>query len=233
MFEVNGVYANRIGKYTVIAMNPPKMTVRYEDGTEATLRISVQERIWENIEVEFRAAELSRIKKENKKKAAVGLDTNFFIKVVSISEGNEIAFAGWTEKVVMESTTEGDPKLKSGDRLLFYVLEASAFIAVATITGKAKRANPSNYFFKIDASKMDFFPIDIDASVTHLDKGYTTESIDLESQPTFKRMNLAPESLLEINEDDFELVAELITEVLEEIEEDEDDEADYSEEDEV
>lgn len=234
MFEVNGVYANRIGKYTVIAINPPKMTVRYEDGSEADLRMSVQERIWENIEADFRAAELARQKseKKKKKKAPVGQESNFYIKVVSVSEGNELTFSGWSEKVVMQSLNPEDPKLVAGDRLLLYVLEAKAFVAVATLTGKAKRANPSNYFFKVDAKKMDFFPIDIDAYVTHLDKGYTIDTIELESQPEFKKMSLPPESLLEINEDDFELIAEYVTEVLEEIEEEIEDDDDYSEEDE-
>ena len=233
MFEVNGVYANRNGKYTVLAINHPKMTVRYEDGTQADLRISVQERIWENIEAEFRAAEISRAKSQKKKKKApVGLDNNFYIKVVSVVEGNDLSYAGWSEKVVMESVKKEDPKLKAGDRLLFYVLEAKTFVAVATLTGKAKRANPSNYFYKIDAKKMDFFPIDIDASVTHLDTGYTIDSIELESQPNLKNLSLDNETILEINEDDFELVAEMITEVVEEIEEDMEDETDYSEEDE-
>ncbi|MEM7333713.1 MAG: EVE domain-containing protein [Chloroflexota bacterium] len=232
MFEVNGVYANRIGKYTVLAINGPKMTVRYEDGSEADLRISVQERIWENIEAEFRASELKNTKSKKKKRAPVGLDNSFYIKVVSVIEGNDLSYAGWSEKVVMESLKKEDPKMKAGDRLLFYVREVKTFVAVATITGKAKRANPSNYFYKVDAKKMDFFPIDIDASVTHLDTGYTIDSIDLESQPNLKNFTLDEESLLEINEDDFELVAEMITEVVEEIEEDSEEVADYSEEDE-
>lgn len=232
MFEVNGVYANRNGKYTVLALTPPKMTVRYEDGTEADLRINVQERIWENIEDEFTAAELSRMKSK-KKKTAVGQENKFYIKVVSVSEGNDLTFSGWTERVVMQSLKEDDPKLEPGDRLLFYVLEAKAFVAVATITGKAKNVPPSNYFFKVeDKGKLDFFPIDIDAFVTTLDKGYTIDTIELESQPTFKKMTLDEEMLLEINEDDFELIAEYVTEVLEEIEEDLEDEDDYTEEDE-
>ena len=60
MFEVNGVYANRKGRYTVLAVNPPKMRVRYDDGTEAELRIDMQARIWENISAEFEAQEASR-----------------------------------------------------------------------------------------------------------------------------------------------------------------------------
>ena len=35
MFELNGVYRNRIGEYTVVALNGPRMVVRYADGSEA------------------------------------------------------------------------------------------------------------------------------------------------------------------------------------------------------
>jgi hypothetical protein len=61
MFEINGVYANRKGEYTVIALNPPRMTVRYADGTEADLKIEMQERIWENIRVEYEAAQAKKV----------------------------------------------------------------------------------------------------------------------------------------------------------------------------
>lgn len=231
MFEVGGTYANRIGKYTVTALNGPKMRVRYEDGSEADLRISVQERIWENIEADFRASEMSR--KKNKRPAVVGQETNFYIKAVSITEGEDLTFAGWAEKVVMESLNPDDPKLNTGDRLLFFILESKTFVGVATVTGDPKKADPSNYFYKLDEPKMDFFPIDIDAEVAKIEYGATVDSVELESQPSFRRMTLPAESLLAINEDDFELVAELITEVVEEIEEDDDlDEDDYSEEDE-
>ncbi len=52
MFEVNGEYANRKGKYTVLAIDGPIMSVRYEDGTHADLKINIQQRIWENIVAE-------------------------------------------------------------------------------------------------------------------------------------------------------------------------------------
>ena len=52
MFEVGGEYANRNGKYKVLEINDPKMTVEYEDGTTAELRMNIQERIWENIQAE-------------------------------------------------------------------------------------------------------------------------------------------------------------------------------------
>lgn len=134
----------------------------------------------------------------------------------------------------MQSLNESDPKLNQGDRILFYVLETKNFVGVATITGDAKKAEPSTYFYKVDTGKVDFFPVDIDAFVTQTDNGALIDTIELESQPNFRRMRLPPESLLEINEDDFEMVSELVTEVLEEIEEEiDDDDDDYSEEDEL
>ncbi|MCZ7668010.1 MAG: hypothetical protein M5U34_12860 [Chloroflexi bacterium] len=41
-FELNNTYANRKGKYTVIEINGPKMRVRYEDGSEAELRMDLR-----------------------------------------------------------------------------------------------------------------------------------------------------------------------------------------------
>ena len=49
MFELNGVYRNRTGEYTVLAMKGTHMTVRYTDGSEAELNTNIQARIWENI----------------------------------------------------------------------------------------------------------------------------------------------------------------------------------------
>ena len=60
MFEVNQSYANRKGKYTVLEVNPPKMRVRYEDGTEAELNVEIQTRIWENIQSEEEARVVAR-----------------------------------------------------------------------------------------------------------------------------------------------------------------------------
>jgi hypothetical protein len=66
MFEINGVYANRKGEYTVIALNPPKMTVRYNDGSEVELKIEMQERIWENIRVEYEAKQAKKVSRQRR-----------------------------------------------------------------------------------------------------------------------------------------------------------------------
>ena len=44
--------------------------------------------------------------------------------------------------------------------------------------------------------------------------------MDLESQPKFRNLRIDPEAFLPINEDDFELLAELVTELTESDEED-------------
>lgn len=225
MFEINGVYANRRGKYTVLAINPPKMTVRYEDGIEAELKIDLQARIWENIAVEFEAKEASRQARAARRRIA-SKETSYFIKVVSVPSTSEMLFPGWTEQVVLAPPKKSDVKVKFGDRLIFYAIETRTFIAVATITGKAKYVNPKDYFFNIDTEKAGFFPLDIDASATRLEQGAHVDSVELESQPKFKRLRLIPEAYLNINEDDFELLAELLTEVVEDADDESDDDHD-------
>ena len=102
-------------------------------------------------------------------------------------------------------------------------METRTFFAVATITSDSETADPKKYFFTVEQDKVDFFPIDIDASATKLTKGTDVDSVELESQPKFGRLRLSPESFLEISEDDFELLSEALSEVVEEDEENDDD----------
>ena len=228
MFEINGVYANRIGKYTVLALNPPKMKVRYEDGTEAELKIDLQARIWENIATEFEAREASRQARAARR--SINNDTRYFIKVISVPTVNEMVFPGWAEQVILAPTSKDDVTVKFGDRIIFYAIESRTFFAVATITGEAAMVDPKEYFFHIDLDKAGFFPIDIDSASDRLQKGADVDSVELESQPKFKNLRLEPETYLEINEDDFELLAESLTEVVEDADEDEDDDDDDDDE---
>lgn len=231
MFEVNGVYANRKGKYTVLELMPPKMKVRYEDGTEAELKIDVQARIWDNISVEFEAKELSRQARAARR--SVNKDTHYYIKVISVPSPSEMLFPGWAERVVMGPADSSGKKLKLGDRLIFYALETRTFFAVATITGEEKRADPKEYFFAVNDDERGFYAIDIDAAAGDLDKGASVDSVELETLPNFQRLRLEAEGFYEINEDDFELLAEVLTEVVEEEEEEFEVEDDlYDEEDE-
>ena len=230
MFEVNGTYANRKGEYTVLDINPPKMRVRYtEDGSEAELKIELQARIWENIAAEYEAKAASRSARAAKRKGVAA--ANHYIKVVSVPIVDEMTFPGWPERVVMAPLASSDITLQSGDRLIFYALETQTFFAVATITGEAKEVNPKEFFFTVPVEIASFFPLDIDAVSSKLEKGADIDAVELESQPRFKRLRLEAEAFYPINEDDFELLAEALTEVAEDEEEEAEDD-DFEEDDE-
>lgn len=224
MFAVNGNYSNRIGKYTVLSINGPKMYVRYENGTEAELRIDVQERIWANIVAEQEAKAASRTARSR------GMANDYFIKAVSISTPGELAFPGWQERVILAGSPEQVNRIDPGDRIIYYALETQTFFAVATITGPAFEANPKDYFFNSEAQTLFFFPVDVDAAAFTLETGLSVDAVELESIPNFRKLRLEQESFYKINEDDFELVAELLTEVSEdESEELEEEEEEFEE----
>ena len=48
-FEVGKEYRNRNGIYEVLAIEEPKMRIRYEDGHEDVVTIAIQARIWQAI----------------------------------------------------------------------------------------------------------------------------------------------------------------------------------------
>jgi len=186
MFEVDGVYANRKGKYKVLAINPPKMSVRYEDGTLAELNINVQERIWENILVEQQA---QTAKEESKRRKGLQ-SARHFIKVISIPSEDEFMFPGWQERVVMDAGLEPAIQIKAGDRLIYYAIEAQVFFAVATITGKGFEANPIDYFYPTDKTSARFFPVDMDASAPTRNWPCRANRWNWKAIRTFKRLNL-------------------------------------------
>lgn len=227
MFEVNGVYANRKGKYTVLELSGDKMHVRYEDGSEADLRMELQERIWQNIAAEEEAKEAVRRAREAKRR--LSQNTNYFIKVFSIP-ADDLTFPGWQERVMFIAANSPVRPETPGDRLIYYSAEAHAFFAVVTITGPSVMVNPKKYTFAVNQTEGEFYPIDIDASAPKPSMGVYYDSIELESQPHFGKTSLPAESFVQINEDDFELLAEALTEISEddelldedEIEDDED-----------
>lgn len=55
-FEVGKMYRNRIGEYTVTAIDGDKMTIRYASGSTLVTSAAIQSRIWENIQFEEQAA---------------------------------------------------------------------------------------------------------------------------------------------------------------------------------
>lgn len=226
MFEVNGEYANRKGKYTVLTIDGPTMSVRYEDGSEAELNIHIQERIWENIRAEQEDLAAKSSARQQRHAASLASNASHYIKVVSIPPGEELAFPGWDSRVVMVDTIEKPKRVKKGDRLIFFAQEEEKFFAVATVTSDPFEADPKKYTFVTDVDSAEFCQIDIDADTGKLESGVDLDAIELESCPEFGKKPVKPESFCSISEDDFELLAEALTEITEledEIDEDEDD----------
>lgn len=228
MFEVNGVYANRKSKYTVLEVYPPKMLVRYEDGSEAELNMNVQARIWENIAAEMEAQEAKRSARAARQGGAIN---QHYLKLISLPDTDDLTFPGWPERVIMAPTPEDVDAVKKGDRIIVYLIEPQIFFAVATITSDPYENNPKDYFFNVDAHRAYFFSIDIDAEAHNLKQAVLIDSVELESYPNLMKMRLQPESFLKMSEDDFELLAELLTEVSEDDEEELEEEEEFEEED--
>jgi hypothetical protein len=224
MFEVNQSYANRRGRYTVLSINPPKMTVRFEDGEVADLNIGIQHRIWENIQAEEEARNASRSRAFRHQTSQ---DTQHFIKAISMLAAEELTFPGWKERVAISSDAGQTVHLQTGDRLIYYAIEPQVFFAVATITGVSVAATAKDEA----AEQVRYFPIDLDAHAHNLEHAIHLDSVELESHTRIKDLLSRPDTYVQITEDDFELLAELLTEVAED-EEDQDDEDEEDEEDE-
>ncbi|MBE2222796.1 MAG: EVE domain-containing protein [Anaerolineae bacterium] len=226
MFEINGKYENRKGKYTVLEINDPKMLVRFDDGTEAELRIELQARIWENIAAEIEAKEAKKITR-----AASGVSTNqHFIQCISLPDVEELTFPGWPEKVIIARRPGDVETVKKGDRVIIYLIEPQVFYAVATITSDPVEKNPKDFFYNIEQEQAYFFSFDIDAEAQSMETAVSIDAVELESYPKLAKMRLEADAYLKMSEDDFELLAELLTEVTEDDDEDEEeDEEDFEE----
>lgn len=209
MFEVNGMYANRKGNYTVTNLTGDRMDIRYEDGSEANLKISVQERIWENIDVERQTVVAKTIKRP--KKSASG--TNFYIKTVSISDEHSLNTIGLQRR---RAATKPNSGITQGDRLIYFAVEPKLFIAVATITAKPKKGKAVDYLFgdgENPKAKVEAHPIDIDAHIENAAAAIPVGITELESLPNHSDTLVVAHEYFPINEDDFELLAELVMEV--------------------
>ncbi len=210
MFEVGGQYANRIGDYEVLEINGNKMLVRYEDGSEANLNMGIQERIWENIQADVEAQN-----SRNRKRKKAGSQVSHYIKSIAVFNNEDLNTAAI--RATVTPTGPKGPAIKSGDRFIYYSVSSRAFFAVATITGEPKKASGKDYadlgFSK--GTSMRVYPIDIDAFAPKMDQALWLDSTELESQPKYKELLAEGQVHLSITEDDFELLAEALTEYAE------------------
>ena len=211
MFEVDGRYANRKGYYTVLSINPPKMTVRFDDGSIADLRIGIQERIWENLQAEMAKASGSGSSRRGSHPAG----TRFYIKSIPAITEDDMDLPNIKDYLVVFAMEGGE--VKAGDRFIYLAYEQGIVFAVATITGEAARIKGAAYN---DLTDVDVFPVDIDTFVNRYNAAISVDSIELDSQPDFAKKLATPDAMLEITEDEFENVAEMLSEEFEEDDED-------------
>jgi hypothetical protein len=212
MFEVGSNYANRIGRYTVLEINEPKMTVNYEDGSKAELSINIQYRIWENIVAEELVVS-NRGNQDRKSKNTQG--TQFFVRPVDSLTADSLSAKGVKEQITKDELTE--IKIGQNDRLIYYAMESQVYFAVGTITGEAAKptARDKRADKGLDKSIL-LLPVEVDARAVKLESALAVDSMEIESQPEIREMLHRAKSFIAISEDDFELLAEYLTEVTEE-----------------
>jgi hypothetical protein len=213
-FEIGAEYENRIGNYTVLEINDSKMLVKYKDGTTAELSVRIQHRIWENIVTERESEQVLTPRRRKKK---VGDRTHFYIKPTSMMTVEELSTSSKPEGV--PAIGKWLTTIRRGDRLLYYAQETHVFFAVVTITGPGKKPKQRGRSKK-KGNAILYFPVDVDAYVIDLKKAVLASTVELESQPKFMNVLSESDDYLEINEDEFELLAEMLTEVSEEDKED-------------
>ncbi len=206
MFDVGGEYANRIGRYKVLELRDSKMTVEYEDGSTAELSINIQTRIWENILTD-QESPIRRTKRKPRRKKR-SKKNRFYIKPILVLAAEEVITPGRQGKV--ESTEKAKRQIKPGDRLIYYAADRRVFFAAVTITGAASKVK-STTKTKSEASYR--FPVDVDAFTQNLSKAVQLSSVELESQSNIQETLANGGEYVEISENDFELLAELLTEL--------------------
>lgn len=223
MFEEGKSYANRNGTYTVLEVNGPKMKVRYDDGSEAELNVRLQQRIWDNIVAEQEARQMRRAVRKRS-----ALDARYLIHTIGAAV-DELTDPSWARSVGVKGELAG--QLRAGDRLLFFASENQAFFAAGTITGTVTA--PKDEDSEERETAMRYFSVELDAHATDTDEAVLLEAADLDNERQLRPLLNRPGSDILIQEDEFEDLAEMLTEHTEaEEEEDEvelDDEDEYEE----
>ena len=215
MFEVGGHYSNRIGEYTVLEISEPRMKVQYKDGSTAELSIHIQQRIWENIQNE-QEAQRSRSTRTKKKSTSTG--NNFFIRSIKMLDAEQIMVPGMRERGPAKEVTR--KRIDQGDRLIYYAIENGAFFAVATITGKPSKPTAKDQRTEKTDEELLYFTVDVDARITDFAKAVPFESVEFEEESKIGELIGKGGSFAPITEDEFEILAELLTESTEDEEED-------------
>jgi len=233
-FQVNQQYANRNGRYTVLAVKGDQIHVRYDDGKEAHLKINIQARIWNNMTIEQQVSAARRNKRRDAVHRSVFGDgeqaAGYYIKIINAPLLDEFNFPGWADNVLMVPDEEQAAAIHPDDRILIYVLNAGTFVASVTVTGDAQMESPKVYFYPAAISKKiplaPFFPIEVDSAAKNLMDGISYNAVGIDKLADFnkqlKKDNIEAESLIKIDENYFESIAELLLDLSDDDEDDED-----------
>jgi len=226
MFEVGGKYSNRIGAYTVVEINEPKMVVEYEDGSTAELNMNIQFRIWENIQAE---EEIKSSRTTRKKGATRPQGTKFFIRPVNSLVAEQLGVRAYKEHVLEKYLSKYE--ISQGDRLIYFSIESQVYFAVATITGALAKPTARDQLTEqqIGASIL-LFPVDVDARASKVESAVLVDDVEFDSHPNIQEILNNEDTYISITEDEFEVLAELLTEVT--VDESDDDSLDDDDEDE-
>jgi hypothetical protein len=219
VFEIGQAYENRIGRYTVVELNGPKMRVRYDDGETADLNIEIQRRIWENIvaEEEAKQSRSARIARR-----FGGMDTRHFIRPITVLAAEDLTVAGGQERALVK---DGAEELRPGDRIIYLTTESQLLFAVATVTGWATEPTARDLLLeKQGGAPVRLYPIDLDAHALNLENAIHLDSVELENMADIRQLMNQAGVYIPISEDEFELIAEMLTEVTEDEEEEDEEE---------
>ncbi len=225
MFEVGGKYSNRIGTYTVVEINEPKMTVEYEDGLTAELNMNIQFRIWENIQAE---EEIKSSRSPRKKRKTKPEGTKFFVRPVDSLVAEQLGVRAYKEHVLEESLSNYN--ISPGDRLIYFSIESQVYFAAATITGTLAKPTKKDLLTEqqIGASIL-LFPVDVDARASKVESAVPVDGVEFDSHPDIRELLKNEDTYITITEDEFEVLAELLTEAT--VDESDDDTLDDDDED--
>ena len=162
----------------MLAVNGPRMTVRYTDGSEAELNVNIQARIWENIvaEQEAKAASSRHMRQSNK-------DTTHYIKAVSLCRPARNRLPGWQGARRHGLPNAGTGPENQARRPLHIMPSRPTPFSPSSPLPAMFEANPKQHTYTTELAKAAFFATDVDATVPDLEHGVSIDSIDLRLIP--------------------------------------------------
>jgi hypothetical protein len=191
-----------------VEINEPKMTVEYDDGSTAELNMKIQLRIWENIQAE---EEIKTSRPTKKKRKPKRKGTKFFVRPVDSLVAEQLGVRAYKEHVLEKSLTKLN--LSLGDRFIYFSIESKVYFAAATITGTLAKPTKKDLLTEQQIGASIFlFPVDVDARASKVESAVPVDGVEFDSHPDIRELLKNEDTYISITEDEFEALAELLTE---------------------